>query len=80
VNGLLSKIFFIFYRHFFFVFTARQKIFPPATLKLCTHVQRKPSGKLEPKVRDEISFLQEGKEKDLLTGLNELYLFMQLTD
>jgi hypothetical protein len=33
---------------------------------------------LESKVRDEISFLLGGK-KVFLTGLNELYLLMQLT-
>jgi hypothetical protein len=33
VNGLLSKFFFIFYRHLSFVFTVRQKIFPPCNSK-----------------------------------------------
>jgi hypothetical protein len=34
---------------------------------------------LEPKVRDEISFLLGDKKKYFQTGLNELYLPMQLT-
>jgi len=59
VNGLLSKIcFFIFYRHLSFVFTVRQKIFPPCsskTLYIMFPDSRQES--LVPKVRDEISFL-----------------------
>jgi hypothetical protein len=35
---------------------------------------------LEPKVRDEISFLLGDLKKYFLTGLNDLYLLMQLTD
>jgi hypothetical protein len=79
VNGLLSN-FFIFYRHLFFVFTVRQKIFPTfnsKTLYVMFTDSRQES--LEPKVRDEISFLLGGKKKYFLTGLNELYLPMQLT-
>ena len=34
----------------------------------------------EPKVRDEIPFLLEDKKSIFLTGLNGLYLHMQLTD
>jgi hypothetical protein len=63
VNGLLSKIFVIFYRHLFFVFTVRQKIFPPCnskTLYVMFTDSRQES--LEPKVRDEISFLLGGKK------------------
>ncbi len=64
VNSLLSKIFFIFYRHLFFVlFTVRQKIFPPCkskTLYVLFTDSRQES--LESKVRDEISFLLGGKK------------------
>jgi hypothetical protein len=73
-------IFCYIYRHLFFVFTVRQKIFPPCnskTLYIMFTDSRQES--LEPKVRDEISFLLEGKKKYFLTGLNELYLPMQLT-
>jgi hypothetical protein len=62
VNGLLSK-FFIFYRHLSFVFTVRQKIFPPCnskTLYVMFTDSRQES--LEPKVRDEISFLLGDKK------------------
>jgi hypothetical protein len=79
VNGLLSKFFFIFYRHLFFLFTVRQKIFPPCnskTLYVMFTDSRQES--LESKVRDEISF-QLGVKRVFLTGLNELYLPMQLT-
>ncbi len=57
LNGLLSKFLYI-YRHLFFVFTVRQKIFTPCnskTLYIMFTDSRQES--LEPKVRDEISFL-----------------------
>jgi hypothetical protein len=64
VNGLLSKIFlYIFYRNLFLVFTARQKMFPlcnSKTLYVMFTDSRQES--LEPKVRDEISFLLGGKK------------------
>ncbi len=63
VNGLLSKFSFTFYRHLFFVFTVSQKIFPPCnskTLYVMFTDSRQES--LEPKVRDEISFLLGGKK------------------
>jgi hypothetical protein len=62
VNGLLSKIFYI-YSHLSFVFTVRQKIFPPCNSKILYIMftdSRQES--LEPKVRDEISFLLEDKK------------------
>jgi hypothetical protein len=58
VNGWSSKTFFIFYRHLSFVFTVRQKIFPPCnskTLYIMFTDSRQES--LETKVIDEISFL-----------------------
>jgi hypothetical protein len=57
LHGLLSKFFYI-YRHLLFVFTVRQKILPPCnsnTLYIMFTDSRQES--LEPKVRDEISFL-----------------------
>jgi hypothetical protein len=64
VNGLLSKFFsLIFYRHLSFVFTVRQKIFPPCnskTLYIMFTDSRQES--LEPTVRDEISFLLGDKK------------------
>ena len=61
VNSYLK----IFYRHLFFVFTVRQKIFPPCnskTLYIMFTDSRRES--LEPKVRDEISFLLGDKKSN----------------
>ena len=64
MNGLLSKFFFIFYRHLFFVFTVRQKIFPPCNCKtLFVMFTDSRQESLESKVRDEISFLLGGKKR-----------------
>jgi hypothetical protein len=53
-------------------------MFPLCTLYVMFTDSRQES--LEPKVRDEISFLLGGKKKKyFLTGLNEVYLPMQLT-
>jgi hypothetical protein len=63
VNGLFSKFFFIFYRHFFFVFTVKPKIYPPCnskTLYVMFTDSRQES--LEAKVRDEISLLLGDKK------------------
>jgi hypothetical protein len=60
---LFSKFFYIFYRHLFFVFTVRQKIFPPCnskTLYVMFTDSRQES--LEAKVRNEISFLLGDKK------------------
>ncbi len=64
VNGLLPKnFFFIFYRHLFLVFTARQKMFPRCNSKtLYVMFTDSRHEILEPKVRDEISFLLGGKK------------------
>ena len=59
------NFFFIFYRHLSFVFTVRQKIFLPCnskTLYIMFTDSRQES--LEPKVRDEISFLL-GRKKSI---------------
>jgi hypothetical protein len=70
----------IFYRHFFFVFTVRQKIYPPCSSKtLYVMFTDSRQESLEAKVRDEISMLLGDKIKYFSTGLNELYLPMQLT-
>ncbi len=71
----LKFFLYIFYSHLFFVLTVRQKIFPPCnskTLYVTFTDSRQKS--LEPKVRDEISFLLGGKNSIFLTGMNELYL------
>ena len=53
----------LFYRHFFFVFTVRQKIFPSCNSKtLCVMFTDSRQESLESKVRDEISFLLGGKK------------------
>jgi hypothetical protein len=55
-------------------------VFTSLHLKSPVHVHRlSRQESLEPKVSDEISFLLGGKKKYFLTGLNELYLPMQLT-
>jgi hypothetical protein len=64
VNGLFS-IFFYILQKFFFVFTVRQKIFPPCnskTLYVMFTDSRQES--LEAKVRDEISLLL-GEKKSI---------------
>ena len=69
----------IFYRHFFFVFIVRQKIWPPCNSKtLYVMFTESRQESLEPKVREEISFHLGGKISILLTGLNGLYLLMQI--
>jgi hypothetical protein len=63
VNGLFSKTCFIFYGHLFFVFTVRQKIYPPCnskTLYVMFTDSRQESQ--EAKVRDKISFLLGDKK------------------
>jgi hypothetical protein len=63
VNGLLSKIFFIYYRHLSIVFTVRHKIFPHCSSKtLYVMFTDSRQESLEPKVRDEISFLLGDKK------------------
>ena len=59
----LKKFYTVFYRHLSFVFTVRQKIFPPCNSKMLYIMftdSRQES--LEPKVRDEISFLLGDKK------------------
>jgi hypothetical protein len=56
--------FFIFDRHLSFVFTVRQKLFPPCNSKtLYIKFTDSRQESLEPKVRDEISFLLGDKKK-----------------
>jgi hypothetical protein len=62
------KLFFIFYRHFFFVFTVRQKIYPPCNSKtlyvmFTDSLADSRQESLEAKVRDEISLLLGDKKK-----------------
>jgi hypothetical protein len=55
---------FIFYKLLSFVFTVRQKIFPPCYSKtLYIMFTDSRQERLEPKVRDEISFLLGDKKK-----------------
>ncbi len=63
VNGLLSKFLKYILQTFVLGFTVRQKIFPPCNSKtlyiMFTDIRQE---SLEPKVRDEISFLLGGKK------------------
>jgi hypothetical protein len=80
VNGLFSKNFFLYFTDNFSLYSVRQKIYPPCNSKTLYVVftdSRQES--IEAKVRDEISLLLGNKKKYFSTGLNELYLPMQLT-